>query len=137
MSKHKPTATAVIRFFPDKTVTVELDSLVGVSPRRLERAGHLLNREYRGKRARHNAKRHRMAREAAVEAETKAVEDNAAFHEAEDKRLAEAAEKDEKAGRKALLDATKPKAEPKKTEEKPATKKKVAEKKAKKKVAKK
>lgn len=91
MSKQKPTATAVIRFFADKTVTVDLDSLVGVNPRRLERAAHLLIREYRGKRHAHNAKRHRIAREEEEAADAKAIKDDAAWHEAEDKRLAEAA----------------------------------------------
>ena len=90
MSNNQPTATAVIRFFPDKKVTVEIDSLVGVSPRRLERAGHLLMREYRGKRHQHNAKRHSMARVAAeVEAENAAIAE-VDFHEKEDKRLAKA-----------------------------------------------
>jgi len=94
MSKQKPTATAVIRFFADKSVTVDLDSLVGVSPRRLERASHLLMREYRGKRGAHNAKRHRMAREK-IEADAKqAVVDEAAWHKAEDIRLAKAAAPD-------------------------------------------
>ena len=93
MSNNEPTATAVIRFFPDKTVTVEIDSLVGVSPRRLERASHLLMREYRGKRHQHNAKRHRMAREAAVQAESDAAEAEIKFHEEEDIRLGKVVEK--------------------------------------------
>jgi len=98
----KPTATAVIRFFPDKTVTVELDSLVGVNPRRLERATHLLLREYRGKRAAHNAKRHRLARQKTERAEIQAVEDDTKFHKDEDERLAEAAKEDQTAGEKKL-----------------------------------
>lgn len=102
MSKHKPTATAVIRFFADKSVTVALTSLVGVSPRRLERASHLLMREYRGKRAAHNAKRHRMDREKVKQDAADLAEADTAFHEAEDKRLAKAAEEDEKAGKEAL-----------------------------------
>lgn len=90
MSKQKPTATAVIRFFADKSVEVSLDSLVGVSPRRLERAGHLLMREYRGKRGAHNAKRHEMARKEKADTEAKVKKDDIEFHKAEDKRLAEA-----------------------------------------------
>ena len=100
MSKQKPTATAVIRFFADKSVTVDLDSLVGVSPRRLERAAHLLIREYRGKRGAHNAKRHRMAREKTEADAKKAVKDDAAWHKAEDERLAEAAANQEETAQK-------------------------------------
>ena len=43
MSNDKPTAIAIIRFFPEgKKVTVDLDSITGVSPRRLEIANNLL-----------------------------------------------------------------------------------------------
>lgn len=95
MSNNKPTATAVIRFFADKKVTVELDTLIGVSPRRLERANHLLMREYRGMRGAHNARRHQEAREAKIAADAKAVTDDAAWHEAEDERLVEDSESPE------------------------------------------
>lgn len=107
MSATKPTAVAVIRFFADKTVEVELDSLVGVSPRRLERANHLLMREFRGKRAAHNAKRHKLAREKASRDIAEAETNEAAFHEAEDIRLAKAGKKDQAAGKKRLKAAIK------------------------------
>jgi len=104
MSNNKPTATAVIRFFPQKRVTVELDTLDGVSPRRLERANHLLMREYRKMRGAHNARRHQEAREAKIAADAKAVVDEAAWHKAEDERLAEAAASDTPSGSEEALE---------------------------------
>ena len=100
MSNDKPTATAVIRFFSNKRVEVEIDSLVGVSPRRLERANHLLMREYRGKRGAHNAKRHKMAREATAKNVVDTAKADAKFDKSEEKRLAEATTKALAAGKR-------------------------------------
>ncbi len=94
MSNEKPTATAIIRFFPTgRKVTVELDSLVGVSPRNLAIAENLLAREYRGKKGAHNAKRHRIAREAAAAEAQKGIKDDEKFHKKEDRRLRSLAKK--------------------------------------------
>jgi hypothetical protein len=96
MSNEKPTATAIIRFWPTKhKVTVELDSLVGVSPRNLAIAENLLAREYRGKRGAHNVKRHAMAREAKAREAAKNIKDDENFHKKEDKRLQNLARKAE------------------------------------------
>ena len=94
MSNEKPTATAVIRFFPTgRKVTVELDTIVGVSPRNLSIANNLLMREYRGMRGAHNAQRHREARAAKKAEDEKSVTDTAAFHKKEDNRLDKLAKK--------------------------------------------
>ena len=94
MSNDKPTATAIIRFFPEgKRVTVELDSITGVSPRKLEIANNLLMRQYRGMRGAANAARHREAREAEVSADVKKVKDAKAFDKKEEKRLEKATAK--------------------------------------------
>jgi hypothetical protein len=98
MSNEKPTATAIIRFFSTGKVEVELDSLVGVSPRKLAIAENLLAREFIGKKGAHNAKRHREAREAEVAAEEKKTKDDEKFHKREDKRLVKAAITSEEKG---------------------------------------
>lgn len=95
MPKDKPVATAKIRFYSNKHIDVELDTLHGVNPRMLSIAGNLLNKKYREMRNKHNADEHRKAHREAAEREREAAEDLAAFHIAEDERLRLEAEKDQ------------------------------------------
>ena len=91
MSNDKPCAVATIKFYPNKHVDVELSDITNITPRTLDIASNLLMRKFRGMRGAYNAAMHKRAREERQEVEDKAVTDNIAFHDAEDKRLAEAA----------------------------------------------
>lgn len=91
MSTDKSCTTAVLRFYPNKHIEVEIDGLANVHPRALDIASNLLRKNYLEKRAKFNANEHRKARAA----KAKVIEDEATkekeFNEKEDKRLAKAA----------------------------------------------
>lgn len=89
----KPQAVAIIKFYANKHVEVELSSIQGITPRTLEIAGNLLHKTYRGNKAVFIAAEHKKAREGRVKAEEKAVVDDAKFHKKEEKRLKKATDK--------------------------------------------
>ena len=88
-----PQAVATIKFYANKHVEVELDSIRGITPRTLEIAGNLLHKTYRGNKAQFIAAEHKRAREDRVKAEENDAKTNETFHEKEDKRLATATKK--------------------------------------------
>ena len=91
MSNDKPCAIATVKFYANKHVEVELDTIRNITPRTLDIASHIMLKTYRGMKAAYLAEQHKIAREDKAAAEAKAIADEAAFHEAEDERLAEAA----------------------------------------------
>ncbi len=92
MSNDKPSAVATIKFYPNKHVEVELNTIQHITPRTLDIAANILSKTYRGMKAQFIAKSHRDAREASEKAEAKRIKDEKEFHEKEDERLAKAAE---------------------------------------------
>ena len=92
MSNDKPIAVAVINFYANKHIEIELDSIAGVTPRTLSIAGNLLSRKYRSMKGKFIADEHKKAREAKKAAEVAAEKKEAEFHKAEDKRLSSAVE---------------------------------------------
>ena len=92
MTTNKPTATAIIKFFPNKHIEVELDGLKNVHPRALDIASNLLRKEFVQKRALFNAEEHKKARARKKQQETKESKAEAKHHREEDKRLQEAAD---------------------------------------------
>ena len=95
MSNDKPTAVAIIKFYPNKHVEVTLNTIRHITPRTLDIASHILLKTYKGMKAQFIADEHKRIREEKKEAETNAIADEAAFHEAEDERLAAAAVPDQ------------------------------------------
>ena len=90
MSKDKPNATATIRFYPGKHITVNLDSISGVTPRAINIAHNLLNRKFRAMRGKHNADAHAEARKQREEEEKARVKSDKEYHEKRDEELASA-----------------------------------------------
>lgn len=90
MSNNKPTAVATIRFYPNKHIEVELDSIAGITPRTLAIAENLLSREYRSMKGEYIVKMHVKARKDKADlaaAEKKADEE---YHKKRDEELEEA-----------------------------------------------
>lgn len=91
MSNDKPIAVATIKFYQNKHVEVNLTSIKGITPRTLDIASNIMSKTYRGMKAKFIAGEHKRAREEKAQKIKDDERDEAAFHEAEDKRLAEAA----------------------------------------------
>ena len=111
MSNDKPCAIATIKFYPNKHVEVELDSIATITPRTLDIASNILGKTYRGMKHAHNAQEHRKAREVKKEAEDQIAKDEAEYHEKYDAEQAELA----------AAAASMPKATPAPKEEVPLT----------------
>lgn len=94
MSNDKPCAVAVIKFYANKHVEVELSTIKNITPRTLDIASHIMLKTYRGMKAKFIADEHKQRRKDVAEAEAKTVKDEAAWHEAEDERLRLAALED-------------------------------------------
>ena len=86
MSNDKPTAIAIIKFYANKHVEVELDTLKGITPRTLSIAGHILQKTYAGMRGKFIADEHRKVREAKAALEVEKAKDVADFHADVDER---------------------------------------------------
>ena len=84
MSNDKPVATAVIKFYANKHVTVELDTITSITPRTLSIAHNILRKTYRGMRGAHNVKLHQKAREDKKKADKDAAEEYAEYHRKRD-----------------------------------------------------
>ena len=89
MSNNKPIAVAVIKFYPNKHIEIELDSIAGVTPRTLAIAENLLSRKYRAMKGKFIVNEHIKARKAKKDAEEAAEKKEREFHEEAD-RAAEA-----------------------------------------------
>jgi len=87
MSNDKPCAIATVKFYANKHVEVELSTIRNITPRTLDIASHIMLKTYRGMKHAFLAEEHKRVRKEKAEAEAKAIEDDAAWHEAEDKRL--------------------------------------------------
>ena len=98
MSNDKPIAIAITKFYANRHVEVELDTILGITPRTLSIGGHILQKTYAGMKGKHVANEHRLARERRALEALKAEKDDAEFHKGEDERLLAAAMKDMPSG---------------------------------------
>lgn len=92
MSNNKPIAVAIIKFYPNKHIEVELDTIEGITPRTLAIAENLLGKKYRSMKGEFLVKAHAKARQDKVDTAAAEKKADEAYHIKRDEELKKASE---------------------------------------------